>query len=351
MPVILAGGIGSRLWPLSREAYPKHLLSFLGDNSLLQNTLLRAKAVPESSAPFVVSNIRHQAIIEEQLKQISVGDAHFILEPVRRNTAPAIAVAALEIKKQMGDALMLVLPADHIVQNIDAFAESVQAAKSFAEQGKLVTFGKKPEYAETGYGYIKRDSQLATHCYEVSQFVEKPDLSTAEQYCQDGGYDWNVGMFLFSCKKYLSELKAYEPKTLDACERALAHSARSNRVIELEQASFSDCIDKSVDFAVMEKTKNVVVVELKSDWKDAGSWQSLYDIEPHDKHANVVIGNVSAEDVEGCYLRSDTAKLAVVGVKDLVIVEEGGSVLIAHKNNVQDVKKLIKNFKKKEGIL
>ena len=345
MPVILAGGIGSRLWPLSREAYPKHLLSFLGDNSLLQNTLLRAKAVPESSAPFVVSNIRHQAIIGEQLEQISVGDAHFILEPVRRNTAPAIAVAAFEIKKQMGDALMLVLPADHIVQDVDAFAQSVQAARSFAEQGKLVTFGKRPEYAETGYGYIKRGLALVAHCHEVSQFVEKPDLPTAEQYCQDGGYDWNVGMFLFSCEKYLSELKAYEPKTFDACERALTHSTRSNRAIELEQVSFSDCVDKSIDFAVMEKTKNAVIVELKSDWKDAGSWQSLYDIEPHDKHANVVIGNVSAEDVEGCYLRSDTARLAVVGVKDLVVVEQDGQVLVMHKHKAQHMKKVIETLK------
>lgn len=348
MPVILAGGVGSRLWPLSREAYPKHLLTFLGDNSLLQDALLRVRAIPDVLPPIIVSNLKQHAVLEEQLQQLAVNDARLILEPMGRNTAAAAASAALDILEHHDDALMLVLPADLIIKDIKGFVRTIEQARVFAEQNKLLVFGIKPEYAETGYGYIKQGEMLSGAAYDVAEFVEKPSVVVAQQYCDAGQHYWNAGMFLLSAKQYLTELEALTPGVVEHCREAVNKAEREGDIISLESLSFSNALDISIDKAVMEKTQKVVMAVLSSDWRDAGSWKSLYDQEEKDVHDNVVLGQAVLEEAEGCYVRSDSGLVAVLGVKDLVIVEEKGALLVAHKDKVQDIKALVKRIKEKK---
>ena len=349
IPVILAGGIGGRLWPLSREAYPKHLLSFLGDHSLLQDALLRVQAIPDGLAPIIVTHVDYAEMIERQLQQLSINETTLLFEPVRRNTAPAIAAAASVIIQQFEDALMLVLPADLIIKDVQGFVESVLRAKTFAEQGQVVTFGIKPDYPETGYGYIHCGGRLAESCFGVQQFVEKPDEVTAETYVNSGEYYWNGGMYLLGAQQYLDELQQLTPGIVDPCRQAVNDAQVNDHQFHLVTEHFSQALDISIDKALAEKTQNIVMAELTCDWRDAGSWKSLYDNSQWDDNNNAILGDVLSQESRGCYIRAENTTLAVLGVEDLVIVEADGVVLVAHKDKVQSVKSLAKQFQEKVG--
>lgn len=349
-PVIMAGGSGSRLWPLSRVLYPKQFLCLDGELTMLQATIHRLQGI-ECESPVVICNEQHRFIVAEQLRQMNKLTENIILEPAGRNTAPAIALAALAARRAQpeGHALMLVLAADHVIQDEDAFRSAVRKALPFAEQGKLVTFGIVPNKPETGYGYIRRGekSGQADHAnaFSVAQFVEKPNLETAEKYISSGEYYWNSGMFLFRADRYLDELKKYRPDILSACEQAMSVIDPDLDFIRVDQDAFLACPSESIDYAVMEQTKDAVVVPMDAGWSDVGSWSSLWDISHKTIEGNVNTGDVISYNTEDCFLYSESGLLATVGVKDLVVVQTKDAVLIADRNAVQDVKKIVESIK------
>ena len=347
IPIIMAGGSGTRLWPLSRSLYPKQFLSLINENSLLQETLKRLDGL-NCLPPVIVSNNEHRYIVAEQLRQFGVDDFQIILEPVGRNTAPAVALAALKSLELHGDHHMLVLAADHAIQDIEAFHAAVLAAEQESVDNKLVTFGIVPTKPETGYGYIKKGEQVKNSVFKVNSFVEKPDLETAKNYLEQKCYLWNSGMFMFKASVYLDELKKFRPDILAACKESLSSASTDLDFIRLNSDVFAECPDESIDYAVMEKTQDCVVIPLDADWSDIGSWTSLWEISEKDEHENVSHGDVINYNSRNNYIYSEGSLISTVGVNNLIIVQTKDALLVAQQDNVQDIKKIVEILKKQK---
>jgi mannose-1-phosphate guanylyltransferase/mannose-6-phosphate isomerase len=341
IPVVLSGGVGSRLWPVSRELFPKQFLPLTGTASLLAQTLRRTSALAEVGAPIIVCNDEHRFLVAEQLRQSGVQPAAILLEPVGRNTAPAVAVAALQAQSLDPEAVLLVLPADHVIRQPEVFAEAVNRGMAAAQAGSLVTFGIVPDAPETGYGYIQAGAEQSHGARALQKFVEKPDLNTARAYVASGEYLWNSGMFLLRADVYLAELEAHAPIMLAAVRNALQKARTDLDFIRLDAAAFGACPSDSIDYAVMERTTKGAVVPLSCGWSDVGSWSALWEVEDKDAARNVVNGDVLLHDVETSYIRSESRLVAAVGISNLVVVETSDAVLIADKDRVQDVKHIV----------
>jgi mannose-1-phosphate guanylyltransferase/mannose-6-phosphate isomerase len=342
-PVILSGGSGTRLWPMSRTLYPKQLLSLLGRDSLLQQTVRRIADRQGFAAPLLVANEEHRFIIAEQLREIAAVPRALLLEPVGRNTAPAACIAALALTEAEPDPLMLVMPSDHTIGDLAAFADAVEGAATAARAGALVSFGITPQRAETGYGYIRRGSELdgAKGVFAVAEFVEKPGPEQAQAYVASGEHSWNSGMFLFPARVYLDELERLRPDMVAACRNALATAQRDSDFVRLGREAFAGCDSDSIDYAVMEHTRRAAVVPVSMGWSDVGSWDALWEMGDKDQHGNSIEGNVVAEDARNCYLRSEAGLVAAIGIEDLVVVSTADAVMVAPRNRTQDVKKLV----------
>ncbi len=345
LAVILSGGSGTRLWPLSREAYPKQFLPVVSDDSLLAETIDRGLYLDGEARVLAITNEEHRFVVAAHLQsQAPERTAGIILEPVGRNTAPAIALAALAAAETNPEELLLVMPSDHVLKNPQAFREAAQHGAEAARSGKLVTFGIVPDAPHTGYGYIKA-SEGSGHYKDVAAFVEKPDQKTAESYLQSGDYLWNSGMFLFRADRYLEELEKHQPAMINACRTAWSQRNADMDFTRVGAEAFRECPDDSIDYAVMEKTSDAVVVPLDAGWSDVGSWSALWEIQPHDENDNVCRGDVITEDVSGSYIHSEGRLIAALGLKDHVIVETDDVVLVADRARVQDVKKLVAQVK------
>jgi mannose-1-phosphate guanylyltransferase/mannose-6-phosphate isomerase len=346
IPVVLSGGSGTRLWPLSRELYPKQLLPLLGAHTMLQDTMLRLAGL-NAEAPLVVCNEAHRFLVAEQLRVMGTSAQGILLEPVGRNTAPAIALAALAaVAAGKGEALLLVLPADHVIRDIAAFQQAVQTAAVAAKAGLLVTFGIVPQTPETGYGYIRRGAPLPDGgSWRIDRFVEKPERARAEEFLASGDYYWNSGMFVFSARRYLEELRRYAPDIADACERSFGAAKRDLEFTRVDTAAFSACPGKSIDYAVMEKTAEAVVIPLDAGWSDVGSWSSLHEASEQDADGNVIRGDVLTEETTNSYLHAGSRLLAVIGLDNHVVIETKDAVLVAPRDRVQDVKSLVTRIK------
>ncbi|MFC3285775.1 mannose-1-phosphate guanylyltransferase/mannose-6-phosphate isomerase [Litchfieldella rifensis] len=344
LPVVMAGGSGSRLWPLSRQLNPKQFLCLAGSESMLQATLRRLDGLSHE-APLLICNEEHRFLAAEQLRQAGHEDAQILLEPIGRNTAPAIALAALHAKAHGNDPVLLVLAADHFIENTEAFEGSIRQALPMAEAGHLVTFGIVPDQPETGYGYIQRGTMLESGGYAVKQFVEKPDVETARGYLESGEYFWNSGMFMFRASRYLEELEKFQPEILKACQGALSNSEQDLHFIRVGAEEFTACPGDSIDYAVMEKTSLAAMVALDAGWSDIGSWSALWDVSGKDDVGNAFIGDVVAENTRNSLVHAEYRMIATVGVENLMIVETKDAVLVAHKNDVQSVKKIVEKLK------
>jgi mannose-1-phosphate guanylyltransferase/mannose-6-phosphate isomerase len=344
-PVILSGGVGSRLWPISREYHPKQFLPLSGELSMLQETLQRTGSL-EETPPLVVCNEEHRFMVAEQLRQVDLSAGAIILEPQGRNTAPAVALAAIHAQLNDPEAVLLVLPADHLIQDVEAFVAAVEKALPFAQQGHLMTFGIEPSSPETSYGYIKRGSDIAPDIFKLNHFVEKPDEVTATAYLQDGSYLWNSGMFLLRAATYLEELAQCAPEMMRCCSEAMQNAQVDMDFLRPEREAFLACPSDSIDYAVMEKTDLGAVVSLNCGWNDIGAWSALWEVAERDAQGNALRGDVIAEDCSGSYLRSESRLVAACGVKDLVVVETADAILIADRNKVQNVKSIVTQLKK-----
>jgi len=341
-PVVLSGGSGTRLWPMSRMLYPKQLLTLLGRESLLQQTVRRVADSERFAAPLLVANEEHRFIIAEQLREISLMPRALLLEPIGRNTAPAACVAALALSEADPDPLMLVMPSDHTIGDNQAFLAAVDLAASAARNGALVSFGIAPERAETGYGYIRRGGSLETQgVFAVAEFIEKPGPEQAQQYLTSGEYSWNSGIFLFPARLYIDELERLRPDMVAACRRALIQGRQESDFIRLDKDAFYACDGDSIDYAVMEKTRRAAVVPVAMGWSDIGSWDALWEMSGKDGDGNSIDGNVIAEDTRNCYLRSEAGLIAAIGVEDLVVVGTADAVMVAPRKRTQEVKTLV----------
>jgi mannose-1-phosphate guanylyltransferase / mannose-6-phosphate isomerase len=341
-PVVLSGGSGTRLWPMSRMLYPKQLLTLLGRGSLLQQTARRVADGGRFAAPLFVVNEEHRFIIAEQLREIAVMSRALLLEPIGRNTAPAACVAALALSEADPDPLMLVMPSDHAISDDQAFLAAVDLAATAAHNGALVSFGIAPKRAETGYGYIRRGARLETQgVFAITEFVEKPGPEQAQQYLTSGEYCWNSGIFLFPARLYIDELERLRPAMVAACRRALADGRRDSDFIRLDKDAFYECDADSIDYAVMEKTRRAAVVPVAMGWSDIGSWDALWEMSDKDGDGNSIEGNVIAEQTRNCYLRSEAGLVAAIGVEDLVVVGTADAVMVAPRKRTQEVKALV----------
>jgi mannose-1-phosphate guanylyltransferase/mannose-6-phosphate isomerase len=345
IPVILSGGSGTRLWPLSRAKKPKQFLPLLNEKSMLQNTLLRLKGLTDMQSPMIICNEDHRFMVAEQLRELATAQPTILLEPVGRNTAPAIAVAALQAMSDGTDPLLLILAADHAIKDIPAFHRAVELAIPAAEQGKLVTFGIVPTCAHTGYGYIRRADSvkdvLPPQVAEVAQFYEKPDHATAKQFVDSGDYFWNSGMFLFKASRFLAELQQFAPAIISAAEQALAAATKDLDFIRLDKAAFAASPSDSIDYAVMEKSTNAAMVALDAGWSDVGSWDALWDVMAKDERGNACRGDVLLEQCNNSYVNAEERLVAVIGLDDVVVVETKDAVLVASKAHIQGVKNIV----------
>lgn len=346
IPVVMAGGSGSRLWPMSRTHYPKQFLSLTSDVTMLQETVLRLNKI-EHAPVSLICNEEHRFLVAEQLRQHGIPHSGIILEPFGRNTAPAVALAALRAIEKEEDPTLLVLAADHLIEQCDEFTKAIEYAQPLVSQGKLVTFGIVPTKPETGYGYIHRgDASDLEHAYHVAAFVEKPSLEVARDYVHSRKYYWNSGMFMFKASRYLEELQAFRPDILAAVEKAYEGSRCDLDFIRLNESAFDKCPDESIDYAVMENTHDAVVVPLDAGWSDVGSWSSLWEVSKKDLNENAIRGDVVLENSQRCYINAPERLVAVVGVEDLVIVDTKDAVLVAHRDEVQNVKNIVADLKK-----
>ncbi|RUQ33118.1 MAG: mannose-1-phosphate guanylyltransferase/mannose-6-phosphate isomerase [Candidatus Competibacteraceae bacterium] len=348
IPVILSGGSGSRLWPLSRETYPKQFLPLVNQHTLLQNTVLRIAGLSEAAAPLVVCNEEHRFMVAEQLRTIGIQPTAAILEPVGRNTAPAVAVAALYAQREGADPILLILPADHVITDVEGFRAAVRQAAPQAVAGRLITFGIAPQAPETGYGYIKAGPPLEdaeSGIGAVDCFVEKPDAVTAQRYLDAGGYYWNSGMFMFRASAFLAELERLAPAMLASCQQALATGRADRDFLWLGREAFAACPKDSIDYAVMEKTAQAAVMPLAVGWSDVGSWAALWEVGKRDDDGNLLRGDVIAVDTHNTYVDASTRLVATVGTDNLVVVETADAVLVANKDRVQEVKAVVDQLK------
>jgi mannose-1-phosphate guanylyltransferase/mannose-6-phosphate isomerase len=350
IPVILSGGSGTRLWPLSRALYPKQLLSLAGEKTMLQETVLRLVATDDIGPLYCICNESHRFLVAEQLHEIDANIGEIILEPKGRNTAPAAAIAAMLVTEKHRGAMILLLPADHVIRDTVAFGLAVAAGKSAAEKGELVTFGIVPAAPETGYGYIrasaKSDDQKGV--YPVAEFVEKPDRETAERYLASGDYFWNSGIFLFKAETYLLELEAQAPAIVAACREALGKAVADLDFLRLDSEAFCASPSDSIDYAVMEKTTKAALVPLDAGWNDVGAWSALWDVQERDDVGNVKRGDVLVHDVKNSYIHATSRLVTAVGLDGYIIVETADAVLVASRECVQDVKVLVEELKKRE---
>ncbi len=346
-PVILCGGSGTRLWPLSRKSYPKQFLDLTGSGfSMLQQTLQRLQGLQDLSAPIVVCNQDNRFLVAQQLHELGIEDGCILLEPVAKNTAPAVACAAVKALQADPDATLLVLPADHLVGDVPALTLAINAAIESAEAGHLVTFGVAPKHPETGYGYIKKGDSLAgTQANRIAEFKEKPDLATAKQYLASGDYSWNSGMFVFKARRYADELGKFAPEILENSRLAVESARVDLDFVCLDESSFSQCPEDSIDYAVMERTQDSAVVELDAAWSDIGSWSSLWDEMDKDTDGNRAQGDVTMLDTKDSFVHSESRLVTTLGVSDTVVVETADAILVADKSKVQNVKDVVSALK------
>jgi mannose-1-phosphate guanylyltransferase/mannose-6-phosphate isomerase len=346
IPLILSGGSGTRLWPVSRRNLPKQFLSLSGDGTLFQQTVARTQKLPDVAAPIIVASEDHRFLAADQLLEAGVKGPSILLEPVARNTAPAIALGALKALERDPQALLLVLPADHLIGDTQSFVAAVQQALPAARDGWLVTFGIRPDRPETGFGYIRRAESIGGAAFRVERFVEKPDLATAEGYVKDGGYDWNSGMFLFKAARYLEELGQHAPEMLEAVRQAYATGHGDLDFVRVNAEAFAKVPDNSIDYAVMEKTSRAAVVPVSCAWSDIGSWSALWLSGQHDEQGNQREGDTLTVNTRNSLLRShDRHMIATVGVDDLIVVSTPDATLVAHRDAAQDVKKVVDQLK------
>ena len=355
IPVILSGGSGSRLWPLSRQLYPKQFLSLTGEDTLIQQTTQRLRDMKDILPPVVICNEEHRFLVGEQMRAAGMEPEAIILEPSGRNTAPAVAVAAFHAMQQGGDNILLILPADHIIRRPDIFQDAVQAAYSHAENGELITFGIVPQAPETGYGYIRKGAlvekfrdRAVKGIYQVERFEEKPDRATAEEYVRSGNYFWNSGIFLFSAEIYLGELKKYQPEIYQHSMKACEHTSTDLDFIRLDKKAFETCPSDSIDYAVMEKTDKALVVPVDAGWNDIGSWSALWETDHRNDDDNVLHGDVITHDTAGSYIYSDSRLIATVGLRDCIIVETSDAVLVSTRDGVQEIKTIVNRLKDRD---
>lgn len=344
IPVILSGGSGTRLWPLSRQLRPKQFLSIVDTDTLFQATIKRLQGLEELSDPVIVCNEEHRFMVAEQLRELGINQGTILLEPFGRNTAPAIALTALYAQQhQLTDDCLLVLPADHVIKNEQALHQAIHEALPLANQGELVTFGIVPDCAETGYGYIQHNG-----AHQVLRFVEKPDKATAHQYVQSGEYLWNSGMFLFKVSTLLHALEQYENKVLTACIQALDKQKTDGDFVRLDAEAFKNCPSISIDYAVMERAKNVAVVPLDAGWSDVGAWSAVWDVSPRDTEGNVIRGDVLVHQSNNNLVHSEQRLVALVGVDNLVVIDTKDATLVARREQVQDVKKIVEQLQSQQ---
>jgi len=349
-PVILSGGAGTRLWPLSRAVMPKQLLPLVTDKTMLQETALRVRGWPGVMAPLVVCGNEHRFLVAEQLRDVGITPHGIMLEPAGRNTAPAVAAAAQFLHAQDPDAIMLVLPADHVIEKNEAFRLTVERAAKLVESGALATFGVVPSAPETGYGYIRRGEPLpgCDDCFKIERFVEKPDRDTAAGFVADGGFYWNSGMFMFRADRFLAEIGQHAPDIAHSAASAVQEAYRDLDFCRLDEAAFAASPSDSIDYAVMEHTRDGVVVSADIGWSDVGSWSALADVQERDANGNVQRGDVYLDNTTNTLVRAESRIVAVVGVQDLVVVETRDAVLVAHKDQVQRVKNIVEHLKGQE---
>ena len=345
IPVVLSGGSGTRLWPLSRKMHPKQLLPLIDDSSLLQNTLARFDPLGLEHC-IIVCNEDYRFMVAEQARLACSYETSIILEPVGRNTAPAIALAALRALEVDKDATMVVLPADHDIRDVKSFIAAVDVAAPACEQGSIATFGVVPTHPETGFGYIHAGDKINDSLFHIDEFVEKPDRETAETYLADGGFYWNSGMFMFRAATYLEELKKYAPAIYDHCERAMKGSSTDMDFIRLDTEAFESCPSDSIDYAIMEKAENTVVVPVDIGWSDVGSFSALYDISDKDEDGNALIGDVVTRHSSNCYLRANDKLVVGLGIDNLVVIDTDDAIMVADKDKVQDIKHIVEQLSK-----
>ncbi|HUE93475.1 mannose-1-phosphate guanylyltransferase/mannose-6-phosphate isomerase [Pseudomonas sp.] len=345
IPVILSGGSGSRLWPLSRKQFPKQFLALTGDDTLFQQTIKRLR-IPGMQPPLLVCNQEHRFIVQEQLKDQKLETQAILLEPFGRNTAPAVAIAAMKLLAEGRDELLLILPADHVLEDQAAFEAALQLAQKAAEHGEMVLFGIPASRPETGYGYIRAmaDDSLPRGMVRVQSFVEKPDEERARAFVESGDYFWNSGMFLFRASRYLEELKQHDPDIYDTCLLALERSTIEDDVVMIDAATFECCPDNSIDYAVMEKTSSACLVPLNAGWNDVGSWSSIWDVHAKDSNGNVTKGDVMVHNSRNCLVHGNGKLVSVIGLDNIVVVETKDAMMIAHRDHVQDVKTVVKQL-------
>jgi len=351
IPVILSGGGGTRLWPMSRTHYPKQFLPLTGEHTMLQETLTRLSGLADLEPAIVIANNNHRFLVAEQLQSIGADNSHILLEPVGRNTAPAVALAAFCAQAEGRDPLLLVLPADHVISDKAAFHEALSRGQQQAENGQLVTFGITANSPETGFGYIKRGAEQATEgAFAVAEFVEKPDSATAQSYLDSGQYYWNSGMFLFKASVYLEELKEFEPAVYEAASAAFDASQRDLDFLRIDATNFANSPNIAIDYAVMERTQKATVVALDAGWNDLGSWSSMWDHAEKDEHNNAIRGDVITEQSSDNLIFSEDRLVTTIGVSGLVVVQTTDAILVADKEKVQDVKKIVEALKSEERL-